>query len=191
MLCFFIWACHFGKTVLKYCISPWDLPQIIATYLCLISKNNYVYFLYQYPNASLQVLLIEFCALAIQVAYYTLLTEGQSLLKNRQVLSSFLPNICTILTRFPILDSTWWLNKGIKAAVLLMSLFLQLFCSWTNIYFLHKTNLLNFWSLILPALIFKKIPNWYCPVFGFNKTNYLPFLTSTILLIVEFLEYQV
>ena len=75
----------------------------------------------------------------IQVEYSKLSTSGNSKLKNMWGLSSYFPNICTILTRFLILDGTFQFTKDIKSSVLLVSLFVStvLFMNQWIIFFIR------------------------------------------------------
>ena len=66
----------------KFCISPWVLLTIPGTFICLVSQQNHLYFVYQYPNVSRQALLMGFCTLQIQLEYSKLSAPGSLQLNN-------------------------------------------------------------------------------------------------------------
>ena len=134
----------FWTMILKVCIYPWVFIPIPAKCLFFAFIHNNFWFVSYYANSGFKELFMALFTLITQVDYSKLSISGRSHLKNRQVLSSFFTNVYKIPTSFLIFYGTFHSTKGLKAAVISMPFFSQPSRSWTNKYFLHKTNLLQY-----------------------------------------------
>ena len=88
-----------------------------------------------------------------QAEYIKLSTSGSSHVKQYPP-----PNICTILTRFLILDGTCRQTKWLNTAVLLMSFFYNHFVHELMYTFIYKNNFLHILTLLFLVLRLKKSP---------------------------------
>ena len=129
-------------------------------------------FVSQYSNASLQVLFIASCALESR---YLIKHFNRRTLTDKKQVSFTLFFFKNLYNTYNLPDLGWYLTIYQRAKVRSspdVPLFYNHLAHEKMYTFLHKTNFLNFLSLLLPVLIFKNIPNWYYPVLGFRKITY-------------------